>query len=217
MANFELTDRNRVRRLPKRGAYDHETIYNILDQAMICHVGYVQDGQPFVIPTLYARDEDRILLHGASTSRTMRHVQDGGSVCITVTLIDGLVLAKSVFNHSVNYRSAVLFGTGELITDPVEKMRAMELFTERLLPGRWSDVRPPNEVEFKATSVVAVDIESASAKVREGNPGDDEEDLALPVWSGVLPTRQTFGQPITAPGNEQPLPDYLREFLRNRD
>jgi uncharacterized protein len=214
MANFERTDRNRVRRLPKRGAYDHETIYNILDQAMICHVGYVIDGQPFVIPTLFARDEDRILLHGATTSRTLQYIEEGGAVCITVTHIDGLVLAKSVFHHSVNYRSAVLFGTGMLVEDPTEKMRAMELFTERILPGRWADVRPPNAVEFKATSVIAVDIESASAKVREGMPGDDEEDMALPTWAGVLPVRQTYDAPLPAPNNnDQPLPKYLREFI----
>jgi hypothetical protein len=213
MANFELTDLNRVRRLPKRGAYDRDTIYSILDQALICHVGYVVEGQPFIIPTLFARNGDQILLHGATTSRTIRHIQDGGSVCLSVTLVDGLVLAKSVFHHSINYRSAVLFGTGYLIDEPAEKMAAMERFTERLLPGRWADVRPPNENEFKATSVVAVDIESASAKTREGMPGDDETDLALPVWSGVLPLHQHYGTPQAAPENNQALPAYLQELL----
>lgn len=212
---FRQTTQNTVKRLPQRGHYDHATIYPILDAAFVCHVAFVQDGQPFIIPTLYARLEDTILLHGATTSRMLRHAESGGALSIAVTLVDGIVLARSVFHHSINYRSVVVFGHGHLIDDPEEKTAALAAFTEKLLPGRWEDARPPHANESKATSVIAVEIESASAKIRQGPPGDDEEDLALPVWAGVLPVAPHFGTPIPAPNLalEIPLPEYLRDYV----
>jgi len=214
MHEFSQTERNRVRRVPARGAYDTATVYPIVDAAVICHVGLVEAGQPIVIPTLHARDEDTILLHGASTSRLMRYAASGAPLCITVTHVDGLVLARSVFHHSANYRSAVLFGQGRLVEKEAEKMAALEAFTEKLLPGRWADARIPNATELKATSVVAMPIESASAKIRTGPPKDDEEDYALDVWAGVLPIQQDVGEPLVDPASraEIPLPPYLNNF-----
>ena len=219
MPDFEITKQNRVARLPDRGAYDKATVYPIIDEALICHVGLVQDGQPVVIPTLHARQDDTLLLHGATTSRLLKYAQSGQPICATMTLIDGLVLARSVFHHSMNYRSVVLFGQGHLIEEADEKLRAMQTFTERLLPGRWDDARRPNEKEIKATSVVAIPIELASAKVRTGPPGDDEEDLALPVWSGVLPLKQQFLSPQNAPNlaGNIPVPQYVADYLNSRN
>lgn len=209
--SFERTDRNRVRRLPKRGHYDRETIYPIVDEARICHVGFAQDDQPFVIPTIHARRGDELLLHGATTSRMLRHIEGGHPLCVTVTLLDGVVLARSVFHHSMNYRAAVLFGRGRLLEDH-EKMDALEVISEAILPGRWADARQPNEKELRATSVVSMQIESASAKIRRGPPGDEEEDYALPHWAGVLPLHLAAGPPIPDPllPDEIPLPDYIR-------
>jgi uncharacterized protein len=213
--SFPPTPRNQVKRLPKRGHYDRATIDPIIDAALICHVGFAQGEQPFVIPTLHAREGDDILLHGASTSRMIQHVATGAPVCITITHTDGIVLARSIFNHSINYRSAVLFGRGALVSDPDEKMDALERFTERLLPGRWADARPPSAQELKATGVVRVVIESASAKIRTGPPGDDADDVALPVWAGVLPLREAVGEPLPAPdmAQEIALPEYLRDYI----
>ena len=211
---FPKTARNKVKRMPERGHYDAATIYPIVDAALICHVGFVLEDQPFVIPTLHARQDDTILLHGAKGSRLLRHIQSGGTVCITITHVDGIVLARSVFHHSINYRSAVLFGKGSVIEDEQAKLQALEAFTERLIPGRWQDARTPNAVEVKQTTVIAVQIESASAKLRTGPPGDEAEDYDLPVWAGVLPLRQIAGAPLAdpqlRPGVE--LPDYIRDF-----
>ena len=213
MSDFTKTDKNRVRRMPNRGAYDKATIYPIVDGALLCHVGLVRDGEPLVIPTLHARRGDEILLHGATTSHLMQHAAAGHPLCLTMTLVDGLVLARSVFHHSVNYRSAVLFGRGQLVADD-QKMEYLTHFTEKLIPGRWEDVRAPNPQEFKATSIVAVTIESASAKVRTGPPKDDEEDYALPIWAGVLPIHQQTGaleaDPALAEGIA--VPDYLSRY-----
>lgn len=219
MTEFEKTAANRVRRVPERGIYDKETIYQIVDAALICHVGLVQDGRPFVIPTLHARRGDEILLHGATTSRLIRHVQAGNEVCLTFTHVDALVLARSVFHHSMNYRSAVLFGRGELLHGDEATMQALEQFTERLLPGRWDDARSPNAKELKATSVVAISIESASAKVRSGPPGDDEEDYALPVWAGILPLRQAVApaEPDGRLAAGIALPDYIDQYIQERN
>jgi uncharacterized protein len=195
---FERTPQNTVKRIPDRGHYDKETIYQILDAAFLCHVAFVDEGKPFIIPTLYARDEDSILLHGATTSRMLKHAQTGQPLTIAVTHVDGLVLARSVFHHSINYRSAVIFGCGTLVADPAEKMRALELFTEKLLPGRWADARAPHANELKATSVIAVAMDAASAKIRAWGPKDDDEDMELPVWAGVLPVRPMFGEPIAS-------------------
>lgn len=215
---FLQTPRNKVRRVPERAHYDAATIYPIIDEALICHVGFVQDDQPFVIPMLHARWGDKILLHGARASRLMRHIEAGGEVCIAITLVDGIVLARSVFHHSVNYRSVVIFGRGEVITGDEARMQALQAFTERLIPGRWDDARPPNRVEFKQTAILAVSIDSASAKVRSGPPGDEEEDIDLPVWAGVLPVQQLFGPPLPdlrlKPGVE--VPDYVRDYRRGK-
>ena len=205
MSVFEKTDLNRVRRVAKRGIYDKERIYEIVDDALICHVGFVADGRPFVIPTLHARVGDEILLHGATTSRLMRHAGAGHELCITVTHVDGVVLARSVFNHSMNYRSAVLFGRGRAIVEDEAKMAALEAFTNRLMPGRWAAARPPNDKELKATTVVAVTIESASAKARSGPPVDEEEDYVLPHWAGVLPLHLDYGHPVT----DEQLPEGI--------
>lgn len=195
---FAVTELNKVHRLPQRGHYDRETIYAILDAAIVCHVGFVQDGQPFVIPTSYARAGDTVLLHGAPNSRLLRHIAAGHPISISVAILDGLVLAKSAFHHSVNYRSAVVFGRGRLLDDPAEKRAALAILTEHLAPGRWATTRQPNAAELKATAVVAITIESASAKVRSGPPVDAAEDLALPVWAGVLPIHEAFGAAIPA-------------------
>jgi nitroimidazol reductase NimA-like FMN-containing flavoprotein (pyridoxamine 5'-phosphate oxidase superfamily) len=171
-----------------------------------------------VIPTLHARVGDRLLLHGASTSRLLRHLEAGNPVCVTFTIVDGLVLARSAFNHSINYRSAVVFGQGPLIFDPEEKMAALAAFSERMMPGRWDDARIPNATELKATSVVSIPIDSASAKVRVGPPGDDAEDLELPVWAGVVPLRPVVGEPEPAPDLHAGLqvPNYLEEYVARR-
>ena len=218
MSEYKKTEVNRVRRVPKRGVYDKETIYSIVDDALICHVGFVQEGRPFVIPTMHARRDDEILLHGATTSRLIRHVQAGNEICLTMTHLDGIVLARSVFHHSLNYRSALLFGRGYLVEGDEAKMAALELFTERLMPGRWADARSPNRKELKATAVVAIPIEMASAKVRSGPPGDDEEDYALPVWAGVLPIDRVVGPP-EADGRlaeDIAVPDYVVKFRSER-
>ncbi len=196
---FPLTDRSTVKRLPKRGAYDRETIYSILDEAMICHVGFVVDGQPFVIPTIYARVGDRIYMHGSPASRMLKTLGQGGEVCVNVTLVDGLVLARSTFHHSMNYRSVVIFGKACAVEDPDEKMNALRAISEHLVRGRWDDVRAPNDKEFSGTLVVCIPITEASAKVRTGPPIDDEEDYDLPVWAGVIPLKLTASAPIDDP------------------
>lgn len=214
MSEFQVTDLNRVKRIPKRGAYDKETVYAIVDDALICHVGMIEEGRPVVIPTIHARDGDNLLLHGASTSRMLNHVGAGHDICVTVTHLDGLVLARSVFHHSMNYRSAVLFGKGALIEDADEKMKALEIFTEKLIPGRWDDARQPTPNESKATHIVSVPIDLASAKVRVGPPGDDDEDYSLDVWAGVLPMRTVFGEleadPLLKDGVA--VPQYIEAY-----
>jgi len=188
--------RSKVRRLPDRGRYDHESIYRILDAAFLCHIGFSVAGQPFVIPTLFAREEDKLYVHGSSASRMLRELQKGISACVTVTHVDGLVMARSAFHHSINYRSAVVFGTATLITDMEKKLAALERITDQVAPGRWAEVRPPTELELKATSVLEFTIEEASAKVRSGPPKDDDEDYALNIWAGVLPIRTVIDAPV---------------------
>jgi uncharacterized protein len=194
--NFSPTERTRVVREPHRGAYDRETIYKILDEGFVCHVGFAVDGQPFVIPTLYARVGDAIYFHGSAASRMLRGAATGIPVCITVTLTDGLVLARSVFNHSINYRSVVALGKAELVSDPAEKLKALHAFTNRIIPGRWEDSRQPNEKELKATSILKLELTEVSAKIRSGPAMDDEEDYALPIWAGVVPLRLKADAPI---------------------
>ena len=188
--------RTRLRRLPKRGAHDRPTIDAILDEALISHVGFVYDSKPAVIPTLHARVGDEVLIHGSAASRMLRALATGIDACLTATLVDGLVLARSAFHHSVNYRSVVLYGAAELVEAPDERERALEAFTERLLPGRWADVRWPTRQELKATTVLRLPIREGSAKVRSGPPIDDEPDYALDVWAGVVPLTLTRGEPV---------------------
>jgi uncharacterized protein len=190
------TPRTKLRRLPKRGAHDRATIDAILDEALISHVGFVHDGKPAVIPTLHARLGDDVLIHGSAASRMLRALAQGIDLCLTATLIDGLVLARSAFHHSVNYRSVVLYGTARLLTEPDEKEAALAAFTDKLVPGRWADVRWPTRKELKATSVLTLPIEEGSAKVRSGPPIDDEPDYALDVWAGVVPLALTRGEPV---------------------
>src|SRR4051812_26620942 len=189
-----LTPRTRVRRNHKRGRHDRETIDAILDEALVAHVAFVHDGRPAVIPTLPARVGDEVYLHGSSASRTLRALTAGAEACLEVTLVDGIVLARSAFHHSINYRSAILYGTLRAVADPDERTRALEAFTEKLIPGRWSHVRPPTRQELKATAVLALPIAEGSAKVRSGPPVDDDEDYALDAWAGVVPLRVTAGE-----------------------
>lgn len=216
MTKFTKTSKTRINRLPKRGHYDRETIYQILDEALICHVGFVENGQPFVIPINFARIEDTIVLHGAKASRLLKHVEAGNPVCVEATIVDGLVLARSVFHHSVNYRSIVLFGTGQLIEDEQEKLAALHAVTEHLIPGRWQEARLPNRKELNATRVVSIKIEEASAKVRVGPPVDEQEDYGLPVWAGVLPLQETPSSPIRdeLQTQEVTLPEYIAQYSR---
>ena len=196
METFTPTERTQVRRLPKRGVYDKAQVHAILDEGRICHVGFVVDGQPFVIPTGYARSGDRIYIHGSAASRMMRASAAGVDVCVTVTLVDGFVLARSAFHHSMNYRSVVVLGRARLVTDADEKMEALRCFTNHVVAGRWEEVRQPTPVEMRATSVLALALEEVSAKVRTGGPVDDEEDYSLPVWAGVVPVRAELGEPV---------------------
>ncbi len=195
-ASFPATERTRVRRLPKRATHDLATVYEILDAGLVCHLGFVVDGQPFVIPTLHARVGDTLLVHGSSRSRTLDALAAGAEVCLTVTLLDGLVLARSAFHHSVNYRSVVVFGRARRVEGDEAKRAALRAFTERIHPGRWALVREPNETELAATQVLALPLEEAVAKVRSGPPIDDEEDLSWPVWAGVVPLTTVAGEPI---------------------
>jgi uncharacterized protein len=192
------THRTRVRRVPQRGIYDRETIDAILDEALISHMGFVHEGQPVVIPTLHARLGDRLFLHGSAASRMLRTLEQGVPVCATATLVDGLVLARSAFHHSVNYRSVVVFGQATPV-EPEARIQALELFTEKLVPGRWADVRPPTRQELKGTNVLSLPLDEASAKVRTGPPIDDDEDYDLPVWAGVLPIRTVVDPPQPDP------------------
>jgi len=210
--------RTRVVREPQRGVYDRSTAYQILDEAFICHVGFVVDGQPFVIPTGYGRAGDNLYIHGSAASRMLRRVDEGIAVCVTVTLLDGLVLARSIFNHSMNYRSVVILGTARAVTDAKEKLEALRLLSEHILPGRWAESRQPNEKELKATLVLRLPIEEFSSKVRQGPPLDDEEDFAFPTWAGVVPLTLVAGEPIDdarlMPGIT--APEYARGYTRKR-
>ena len=196
METYTPTNRTQVRRLPKRGVYDKATVHAILDEGRICHVGFVMDGQPFVIPTGYVRKGDQVYIHGSAASRMVRESAAGIPVCVTVTLLDGFVLARAAFHHSMNYRSVVILGRARLVTDPDEKMEALRCFTNHIVAGRWEEVRQPTPAEMKATSVLALALEEVSAKVRTGGPIDDEEDYALRVWAGVVPVRLEAGEPI---------------------
>ncbi len=194
--NVAASDRTRVVREPQRAVYDREIIYKILDKGFVCHVGFTLDGQTFVIPTMYARVHDAVYFHGSAASRMLRGVSAGLSVCVTVTLVDGLVLARSVFNHSMNYRSVVALGNAAIVDEPGEQLAALRAFTEKILPGRWKDARQPNEKELKATSILRLPLREVSAKVRVGGVEDDAEDYALQVWAGIVPMRLVADAPV---------------------
>jgi nitroimidazol reductase NimA-like FMN-containing flavoprotein (pyridoxamine 5'-phosphate oxidase superfamily) len=209
--SFTPTDRTRVIREPQRAVYDREVVHKILDQALVCHVGFASEGQPFVIPTMYARVGEAIYFHGSAASRMLRGAATGIPVCITVTITDGLVLARSVFNHSMNYRSVVALGKATLVEAGSEKIAALQAFTEKILPGRWNDARQPNEKELKATSILRLALAEVSAKIRSGPVEDDAPDYALPVWAGIVPLRQISDAPVRDPRCDPsiPVPAYL--------
>jgi uncharacterized protein len=212
------TARTRVVREPHRAVYDRETVYRILDEGFLCHIGFLADGQPFVIPTSYGREGAYLYIHGSAASRMLRNMKQGVPVCVTVTLLDGLVLARSVFNHSMNYRSVVIVGKATLVDDPPEKLAALRALSEHILPGRWDDSRQPNERELKQTWVLRVAIKEFSAKVRTGPPIDDEEDYSFPTWAGVIPLEMKAGTPINDekldPMREVPV--YAKHYSRQR-
>ena len=213
MDAFKKSDKTTITRLPKRGVFEREAVYAILDEALFCTIAFVRDNTPFQIPTGFCRIDDKLYIHGSVGSGYMRLLAEKRNpVCISATLIDGLVLARSAFHHSVNYRSVVMFGTPELVTDEPELSAALESFTNKMQPGRWNDVRKPTPGEWKATMVLSVEIEEASAKVRTGGPKDDDEDYALDVWAGVVPLQirrvDVIPDPLSRPG--LPLPAYLK-------
>jgi uncharacterized protein len=215
-SDLSAAPRTRVVREPQRAVYDREAVNQILDEAFLCHVGFVVDSQPFVIPTSYGRAGDTLYIHGSAASRMLRHLDQGVPVCVTVTLLDGLVLARSLFNHSMNYRSVVVLGTATMVSDPVEKLAALRALTEHIIPHRWDDSRQPNEKELKATSVLRLAIGEYSAKVRVGPPIDDEEDYAFPTWAGVIPLELRMGAAIPDERCKREMPAYLRNYSRKR-
>jgi len=208
------TQHTTVKRHPERGVYDRATIDSILDEALICHLGFVADGRPFVIPTIHARDGDTLYVHGSPGSRMLRTAKEGMDICVTVTLLDGLVLARSVYNHSMNYRSAVVLGRARELTDVDEKLRAMERVVEHVVPGRWGDARRPNDGEIKGTTILALPLDEASAKIRSGPPTDDDADLEFLVWAGVIPLRLTPSDPVPAAGIGNSPPGYAVNYRR---
>lgn len=211
-----MSERTRIVREPQRAVYDREVIYKILDEGFVCHVGFTADGQTFVIPTMYARVGEAIYFHGSAASRTLRGVAAGLNVCVTVTLADGLVLARSVFNHSMNYRSVVALGNALIVDAPDEKLGALRAFTEKILPGRWNDARQPNEKELKATSILRLPLNEVSAKVRVGDVEDDAEDYAFKVWAGIVPLRLVAGEPVRDARCDEAIavPEYAKRFRR---
>ena len=213
---LQPTARTTLRRLPRRGVFDRAAVNAILDEGLVCHVGFAVEGQPFVIPTTYARQDDRLAIHGSAASRMLRTLAGGVPVCVTVTLLDGLVLARSAFHHSMNYRSVVVLGTAREVTDPAEKAAALDAIVEHVMRGRSGQVRPPNPVEMKATSVLTLPIDEASAKVRTGPPVDDEEDYALPCWAGLLPLALVPGAPVPDPRllPGVPIPENVSAYRR---
>jgi len=214
MADLQQTERTRVKRAHQRGRYDRETIYGILDKTILCNVGYVFDEHPYVTPTFHWRDGDRIYWHGSSASRMMKQLREGVRACLTVTHFDGVILARSAFHHSANYRSAMVLGTPSIVDDPEEKMASLKRFMEVMMPGRWDDVRAPNDQEMKATMVLTMPIDEASAKVNDAFPGEEEEDYELNCWAGVLPIRTVVGEPVDDPKLRTGItpPEYLRGF-----
>jgi uncharacterized protein len=212
-----LTARTTLGRHPERGTHERETVNQILDEGFVCHVGFVSDGQPYVIPTGYARVDDELYIHGSAASRMLRNLEKGIEMCVTVTLLDGLVMARAAFSHSMNYRSVVVLGKASLIEDPQEKMAALQAITEHIVPGRWKEVRWPTPQEMKATTVLKLPLAEASAKIRTGGPKDKEEDLSFPVWAGVLPLTLVPGTPVEHEASAvHEVPGYVARYSRNR-
>jgi len=213
---LEPTARTRLKRQPQRGVYDREQIHGILDEGFICHLAFASGGQPHLIPTIYGRDGDTVYVHGAVANRALRALADGGEACLSVTLVDGLVLGRSAFHTSVNYRSVILYGQAREVSDPVEKGNAFRVMVEHAIPGRWNDVRTPNKAEIARTIVLALPIEEASAKVRTGAPVDEEEDYALACWAGVIPLGEAAGAPVDDPKLTPGIdaPRYARAYRR---
>ena len=211
------TKRTEVRRLPERGSYDRELINSILDEALICHVGFVHDGAPVVMPSIHARVGDTLYLHGSPASRMLRSMRSGEEISVNVTLLDGLVVARAAFHNSMNYRSVVVFGAPRIVTDETEKLAALEAITEHVVPGRWADSRPMTEKEAKGTLVVALPLAEVSAKTREGGPGDEDDDYDLPIWAGVVPLAMAAGEPIDDPllRVDVPAPAYVSGYDRS--
>jgi nitroimidazol reductase NimA-like FMN-containing flavoprotein (pyridoxamine 5'-phosphate oxidase superfamily) len=216
MAIYSIAHRNEIKRLPERAHYEKSTVYSIIDEALYCHVGFVEGDQPFVIPTMHARMEDNIILHGSKASRLMQHIHAGNEVCIAITLLDGLVLARSANHHSMNYRSVVLFGRGKTVQSDEVKRRAVHALMDHMIPGRWDDVRKPNQKELDATMVVSIPIEDASAKIRTGPPTDDEQDDDFPLWAGLIPMYQGTSPPQSDPKlkGAVPIPEYILQYTR---
>jgi uncharacterized protein len=215
-STLTVTQRTKIRRMPERGQYESQVIYDILDEGLVCHVGFAVDGQPFVIPTTYGRVEDTLYIHGSPVSKMLRSLQNGIEVCITITLLDGLVLARSAFHHSMNYRSVVIFGTTKPVESSEEKLQALRSFTEHIIPGRWADVRQPSHQELQGTLVLSLTLNEASAKIRTGPPVDDEADYDLPVWAGVLPLQLKAAVPIPDSRLQSgvTLPEYVQNYNR---
>ncbi|MCG8363891.1 MAG: pyridoxamine 5'-phosphate oxidase family protein [Pseudanabaenales cyanobacterium] len=213
---FPVTQRTQIKRIPKRGLYERQTIYQILDEGLICQLGFVVEGQPFVIPTAYGRVGDRLYIHGSPASRMLRTLQKGVPVCLTVTLLDGLVLARSAFHHSMNYRSVVVFGVASMVEDYNEKEEALKAFTEHIIPGRWADTRQPTRQEIAGTLVLSLPLVEASAKVRTGSPIDNEADYVLPIWAGELPLHLIANEPVPDPrlADGIDLPTYVKQYSR---
>lgn len=211
------TGKTKIKRLPKRGNFERASVYKILDEGFVCHVGFAIDDQPFVLPTAYARVDDKLLIHGSAASRMMKAMASEIDVCVTVTLVDGLVLARSAFHHSMNYRSVVVFGKAKIINDKAKKLAALRAFTEHVIPHRWSEVRPPTEIELKATIVLALPITEASAKIRAGDPTDDAEDYEMDVWAGVIPLGFSAEKPIADAKlkSSVKIPSYISNYKRS--
>ena len=216
MNEFTPTERTKVRRLPDRGKYDSESVYGILDEAFICHVGFVVESQPYVIPTGFARVNDTLYIHGSAASRMLRTLADGVQICVTVTLIDGIVMARSGFHSSMNYRSVVILGRATQVEGRDEKLAAMAAFSEQVMPGRWKDLRETTDAELKGTLVLSLPLKEVSAKVRSGPPKDDEVDYALPLWAGIVPLKLTAGNPVNDPRLPTGIdpPGYARNYKR---
>jgi hypothetical protein len=216
LQEYKATRKTKLKRIPKRGIYNTEAIYKILDDTFLCHIGFVIDKQPFVIPTCYGRKDNKIFFHGSAGSRMLNHLKTSSGICVTVSIVDGIVLARSAFHHSINYRSVVIFGKAEEISDPDKKTNALKIITEHILPGRWNDARKPNKKELNVTSVFSMELNEVSAKVREGEPSDEKEDKELNIWAGVLPLKTIADEPVKDSELKENilLPDYIRNYKK---